>query len=135
MVNTVIGDNVNSSARLEGLTRFYKTPVICSEYVKDEVLNHTDEYTFCELDMVQVKGKTQGKKIFWPIPVDKMDDELKHDINTFSEALHRYYRGDWPEAVPYFEQSSLTVAQTFRDRIAGKQAPENWNGVWTMTEK
>ncbi|MEX2444607.1 MAG: adenylate/guanylate cyclase domain-containing protein [Alkalispirochaeta sp.] len=135
MVNTVIGDNVNSSARLEGLTRFYKTPVICSEYVKDEVLHHTDEFTFCELDMVQVKGKTQGKKIFWPIPVDKMDDELSHDIHTFSEGLHRYYRGDWPEAVPYFEQSSLTVSQTFRDRIAGKQAPENWNGVWTMTEK
>ena len=37
MVNTVIGDNVNSSARLEGLTRFYRVPVIVSEYVKDEV--------------------------------------------------------------------------------------------------
>ncbi|MFW5693546.1 MAG: adenylate/guanylate cyclase domain-containing protein [Alkalispirochaeta sp.] len=135
MVNTVIGDNVNSASRLEGLTRFYKTPVICSEYVKDEVLNHTDDYTFCELDMVQVKGKTQGKKIYWPIPVDKMDDELRQDIDAFSHGLHHYYRGDWPEAVPYFEQSSLTVAQTFRDRIAGKQAPENWNGVWTMTEK
>jgi len=135
MVNTVIGDNVNSSARLEGLTRFYKTPVICSEYVKDEVLKYTDDFTFCELDMVQVKGKTQGKKIYWPIPVDKMDDELKHDIDTFTEGLHHYYRGDWPEAVPYFDQSSLTVAQTFRDRIAGKQAPEHWNGVWTMTEK
>jgi class 3 adenylate cyclase len=135
MVNTVIGDNVNSASRLEGLTRFYKTPVICSEYVKDEVLKHSDDYVFCELDMVQVKGKTQGKKIFWPIPVDKMDDELRHDIDTFTEGLHHYYRGDWPQAVPHFEKSSLSIARVFRDRIAGKEAPENWNGVWTMTEK
>ncbi len=135
MVNTVIGDNVNSASRLEGLTRFYKTPVICSEYVKDEVSALTDEYVFAELDMVQVKGKTQGKKIFWPVPVDQMDDELKHDIDTFSEGLHRYYRGDWPEAVPFFEKSSLSIARMFRDRISGKDAPENWNGVWTMKEK
>ena len=85
--------------------------------------------------MVQVKGKTQGKKIFWPVPVDQMDDELKHDIDTFSEGLHRYYRGDWPEAVPFFEKSSLSIARMFRDRISGKDAPENWNGVWTMKEK
>ncbi len=135
MVNTVIGDNVNSASRLEGLTRFYKTPVICSEYVKDEVLKHTDDYVFCELDMVQVKGKTQGKKIYWPIPVDKMDDELRHDIDSFTEGLHLYYRGDWPSAVPHFDQSSLSIARVFRDRIAGKEAPENWKGVWTMTEK
>lgn len=135
MVNTVIGDNVNSASRLEGLTRFYRTPVVCSEYVKDEVLAHTDEYEFMELDSVQVKGKTQGKKVFWPIPVDKFDDTLRADVENYKQGLHYYYRGDWPEAVPYFEKCSFVTAQLFRDRISGKTAPENWNGVWTMTEK
>ena len=34
MTNTVIGDNVNSSSRLEGLTRVYKVPVIDSSFIK-----------------------------------------------------------------------------------------------------
>jgi adenylate cyclase len=135
MVNTVIGDNVNSASRLEGLTRFYRTPVICSEYIKDDVIAHSDDYVFLELDMVQVKGKTQGKKIFWPIPKEQMDDELERDISAFSQGLHQYYLGDWPDALPFFEKSSLTIAAVFRDRIAGKKAPDDWNGVWTMKEK
>jgi len=37
MTNTVIGDNVNAASRLEGLTREYKLPVICSEYIKEDI--------------------------------------------------------------------------------------------------
>ena len=46
MTNTVIGDNVNSASRLEGLTRIYHLPVICSEYVKEEVESISNIYTF-----------------------------------------------------------------------------------------
>ncbi|HOG64211.1 MAG TPA: adenylate/guanylate cyclase domain-containing protein, partial [Spirochaetota bacterium] len=60
MTNTVIGDNVNSASRLEGLTRVYHVPVICSEYVKNDVEANVPGhgYIFVELDTVQVKGKT-----------------------------------------------------------------------------
>ncbi|POR02227.1 hypothetical protein AU468_06450 [Alkalispirochaeta sphaeroplastigenens] len=135
MVNTVIGDNVNSAARLEGLTRFYKVPVVCSEYVKDEVLAFTDRYTFVELDLVQVKGKTQGKKIFWPIESNSLDEEFRRGIDHFSEALELYYQGAWPEAFSRFQASSLPVANIFKERIYGREAPEGWDGIWTMTEK
>ncbi len=135
MVNTVIGDNVNSSARLEGLTRFYKVPVICSEYIKDEVLEHSDEYRFVELDRVQVKGKTLGKKIFWPVQTSEMDQDLVDDLHSFTEGLHQYYQGEWPEAQRHFETCKLSIADVFRERITGKTAPEGWNGIWTMTEK
>ncbi len=135
MVNTVIGDNVNSASRLEGLTRFYKVPVICSEYVMHEVASTSSEYRFLELDTVQVKGKTIGKKIFWPIPADQMDENLERDIDAFSEGLRAYYAGKWRDAEKAFARSTLSMAGTFVGRIKGRHAPSDWNGIWTMTEK
>lgn len=135
MVNTVIGDNVNSSSRLEGLTRFYKVPVICSEYVKDEILQYSGDYTFVELDTVQVKGKTIGKKIFWPVPKEQMDENLRADIDSFQEGLHLYYQGEWPKAEKWLSKSSLSAAATFLGRIKGRTCPKDWNGIWTMKEK
>ena len=50
MANTVIGDNVNSASRLEGLTRIYHLPVIVSEYIKNEVEKISDRFLFFEIE-------------------------------------------------------------------------------------
>ncbi len=100
MTNTVIGDKVNSASRLEGLTRIYHLPVIVSEYIKDEVEKKgSAKYRFFEIDTVQVKGKTEGKKIFFPmetceIPVQSLgkdtteanqnEKDAKDGENSFS---------------------------------------------------
>ena len=52
MTTTVIGDNVNSASRMEGLTRIYHVPIICSAFVKDEAERGNSEYRFLELDTV-----------------------------------------------------------------------------------
>jgi adenylate cyclase len=51
---TVIGDNVNLGARLEGLTRKYNNHIIISEYTYEKVKGIVDAK---ELDSVTVKGK------------------------------------------------------------------------------
>lgn len=135
MVNTVIGDNVNSSSRLEGLTRFYNTPVICSDYVKDEVEREYADYYFLEIDTVQVKGKTEGKPIFWPIERGNIDGHLEQDLNHFAEGLQHYYDGKWSKAHVAFTECSLPLADVFVERTKSKRAPKDWNGIWTMTEK
>jgi class 3 adenylate cyclase len=135
MVNTVIGDNVNSSSRLEGLTRFYHVPIICSEFIKDDTLTVTDRYVFVELDMVQVKGKTVGKRIFWPLDKEVIDSDLKDQLEFFSKGLVSYYGGDWKAAIKQFDQCALPLVSVFKSRIEGKKAPEDWNGIWTMKEK
>jgi len=135
MANTVIGDNVNSASRLEGLTRIYRVPVICSEFVREEVSECCEGYRFLEIDRVQVKGKTEGKNIFWPIRIEFLDSALEADIAAFEKGLRLYYEGDWAEAFVAWKPVKLPLVEVFRNRISGAQAPENWNGIWAMTTK
>jgi class 3 adenylate cyclase len=135
MTNTVIGDNVNSASRLEGLTRIYKVPVICSAFVKKEVEAEYDDFYFLEIDQVMVKGKTEGKAVFWPIPKDNLDVNMKEEIDIFAKALQKYYDGGWKEAYKLFLKCDLPVAEVFKERLKDNTCPEGWNGIWTMKSK
>lgn len=137
MTNTVIGDNVNFASRLEGLTRIYKVPVICSEYIKNDIEQNLEEkyFYFLELDTVQVKGKTISKKIFWPIPLRALDENLKADLIKFEESLALYYKGKWQEAHERFKELRLPMAGEFINRTRSGQAPDNWSGIWTIGTK
>jgi len=136
MTNTVIGDSVNAASRLEGLTREYHVPVICSEYVKIDietnVANHGIE--FVEIDIVMVKGKTQGKRVYWPVFERDIDKAMRRSINQFLSGLALYYEGDWPAAGKKFKASKLPVAEVFFERTLGK-CPKNWKGIWEMKTK
>lgn len=135
MANTVIGDTVNSASRLEGLTRIYHIPVVVSEYVKDEVERESSRYRFFEIDTVQVKGKTQGKKIYFPFDTETMDSELIGKYERFEEGLAAYYSGEWPSARKIFKETGLDVTQVFLERMGNRSVPDNWSGIWAMTTK
>lgn len=135
MTNTVIGDTVNSASRLEGLTRIYHIPVVVSESIKDEVSAETARYKFIEIDTVQVKGKTKGKKIYFPFDTNEMDEALLEKYQKFEEGLKAYYDGDWKAARKIFKGLELDVTQVFLERMGIKSAPADWSGIWTMTTK
>ena len=135
MTNTVIGDTVNSASRLEGLTRIYHIPVVVSESIKDEVMAETARYKFIEIDTVQVKGKTKGKKIYFPFDTNEMDEALLEKYQKFEEGLKAYYDGDWKAARKIFKGLELDVTQVFLERMGTKSAPADWSGIWAMTTK
>ena len=135
MTNTVIGDTVNSASRLEGLTRIYHIPVVVSESIKDEVSAETARYKFIEIDTVQVKGKTKGKKIYFPFDTNEMDQGLLEQYGKFEEGLKAYYDGDWKTARKIFKGLELDVTQVFLERMGTKGAPADWSGIWAMTTK
>ncbi len=60
---TVIGDTVNLAARLETLTKEYKTPILISEFSVSK-LSNLQEFNLREVDSVVVKGKTNSVRIF-----------------------------------------------------------------------
>lgn len=137
MTNTVIGDNVNSASRLEGLTRVYKVPVICSDFVKDDIERNiiNSGIIFIEIDTVQVKGKTIGKKIYYPAREKDFSEELIKNLDNFQRGLKLYYDGDWKNAYKEFLKCSLSLADVFKDRTLNYDPPKDWNGIWTMTTK
>ncbi len=136
MTNTVIGDNVNASSRLEGLTRIYKVPAICSDFIKDDIEKNVENHGvhFVEIDTVMVKGKTEGKKVYWPILDSDYDAFTKQNVTSFSNGLELYYKGDWEKAHEHFEKCELQLAEVFKIRTQ-EQCPTNWNGIWEMTSK
>lgn len=58
---TLMGDNVNLGARLEGTNKVYKTHIIISEFTYEMV---KDKVIVRELDLIKVKGKDKPVKIF-----------------------------------------------------------------------
>jgi adenylate cyclase len=64
---TLMGDNVNLGARLEGTNKVYGTMIIVSEYTYAAV---KDRFVFRELDTIRVKGKNR------PVVIYELVDEL-----------------------------------------------------------
>ncbi len=58
---TLMGDNVNLGARLEGTNKIYGTNIIVSEYTYEKI---KDKFISRELDNIRVKGKKKPVKIY-----------------------------------------------------------------------
>ncbi|MDH5681127.1 MAG: adenylate/guanylate cyclase domain-containing protein, partial [Spirochaetota bacterium] len=58
---TIMGDSVNLGSRVEAVNKTYTTEVIITEFTYDLVKDHV---IVRELDMIQVKGKTEPVKIY-----------------------------------------------------------------------
>ena len=89
---------------------------------------------FIEIDTVQVKGKTIGTKIYWPILNDDYTIKIKKEVEKFDEGLKAYYKGEWSKAAKSFKSCKLKIAKTFVERTTTKK-PAKWNGIWEMKTK
>jgi len=137
---TLIGDNVNLGARLEGLTKYYGVRLILSE---STWLAVNDQYYGRELDRVVVKGKEHAVPIHEVIGRGQPDVELGKDLANWKKALADYRNRDWDSAEPVFKywydkyNKNLT-ADMYLKLIAEfriNPPPEDWQAVSVMTTK
>lgn len=136
---TVMGDNVNLAARLEGSNKVYGTNIIISEYTRAAL----GDGFFCrEIDLVRVKGKAMPVRIYEPICVGEPEPEVKQAAEAFGQALRHYARREFAEA----EGILLTLNQTgpaklydlYLERISHFRVtppPSDWDGVCTFATK
>ena len=139
---TVIGDGVNLASRLEGATKFYHADILVGEKTYER-LNY--RYYTREIDLIQVKGKTQPVKVYEVLDHHdrKSFPNIEDVIGWCSEGLKLYRQQRWQEAIEAFENSirfhikdelPKMYVQRCRFFIENPPGPQ-WNGVWEMKTK
>ena len=135
---TIIGDNVNLTSRLEGLTGAYGVPVIVSGAVRELC---GEDFTFTLVDSVTVKGKTLPVDIYEPLRHEQYA-RREAELTLFAEARELYCAGDFAaahtafdrlvEAFPGHKLYDIYLARSLELEAA---PPQDWSGIWTLTKK
>lgn len=102
MEPTVIGDAVNVTSRLEGLTKEYGRPVLIGEAAAELVRD-----TFCLqfVDRVTMKGKTKPLRVYSVVSRRDaaLDPQVAAYLEAYDRAQARFAAGDLQEALTLFE--------------------------------
>ncbi len=138
---TVIGDEVNLAARLEGTTKQYWTSIIISE---STYLMAKEKAIARELDLVRVKGKIKPVKIYELRSMEPIPD-IEYDllIRVYSRALELYKQQRWYEALKQFKRVLHYFPSDGPSRVYIRRCldfiemppPADWDGVYEFTSK
>jgi class 3 adenylate cyclase len=141
MSYTVMGDAVNVASRLENVNKVYGTHLLVNGMTREMA---KDAYEFREIDSIRVVGKEEPEQIFELLGRRGEVAQATLDLaERFALGLVAYRRQAWEDAVAAF-QSCLELAledgpaRVFLDRIpllSAQPLPENWDGVWILSEK
>lgn len=139
---TVIGDGVNLSSRLEGVTKEYGCDIILSEFT---YAHCRDRIWVRELDKIRVKGKYEPVSIYELIgnKKDTLEPKIQEHLELYSAGRNAYIARDFRQALYYFEQAQslqphdrATEIHLERAKIYSVEPPPlTWDGIHTMTTK
>ncbi|MBL0421217.1 adenylate/guanylate cyclase domain-containing protein [Ramlibacter sp. AW1] len=89
---TVIGDEVNLGARLEGLSKRYGVPIVAS----DNTRRLAPGFTWQELDKVRVHGRASALTIHQPLaPGSEDDPEVVDELRAWQAFLRSWRAQNW----------------------------------------
>jgi adenylate cyclase len=138
---TMMGDTVNTAARLEGTNKAYGIYTLVSESTFKAT---GDKIIGREIDYVYVFGKKDPLKIYEIVGYsDDVDDTIRETLASYGKGLNAYRDRHWNEAIHCFNQAlgsspgdgpSLTMlarCNTYKEN----PPPEDWNGTFTIRVK
>ena len=137
---TVMGDNVNLGARLEGLTKHYGVRLLVSE---STWLSLNGEFYGRELDRVVVKGKDLAVPVHEVMGRGEANGQLAADLANWKQALADYRDRQWDKAEPVFQYwydhyNKNLAADMYLKLITEfriNPPDDNWQAVSVMTTK
>jgi len=139
-----ISDTVNTAARIESLTKYYKATLLLS----GETMRHItqqEKFQLRHLGKVQLKGKQNLLSIIECINGDAPNkhDKKMNNLIQFNQAMNDYFEQRFEAAILLFETILATdpedlTAKFFMDnagRYLNEGTPENWKGAEEMISK
>ena len=143
---TMMGDNVNTAARLESSAKQYGIYIQIADSTYQSV---KDKVVVRDLDNVVVMGKNEPVKVWELISeVGQEPDQYKKILPAYHEALDLYKNQEWSKAIEAFKASDA-----LEDMFGGRKTNpsriyiprcehylenppgDDWDGVWTLTSK
>lgn len=139
---TVIGNGVDISSRLEGVTKEYGCDIILSEFT----YNLCQEQVWVrELDCIRVKGKSRPINIYELIGDrhDSLEPKTHEFLELYAAGRAAYSSMNFPQALRYFQSAqqlrpsdrAVTVHLQRSQEYLLTPPSETWDGVHTMTTK
>ena len=137
---TVMGDAVNIASRLEGLTKEYGVGIL----VSDDMVNAAQGFVYREIDLVAVKGRTQGIPIFEPVgKIGEVLDTTLTELDKWHKGLEQYRKQRWDDAEEIFKSLQYAAPDTKLYKLYLKRIDywrtntpgPMWKGLWVWTTK
>jgi adenylate cyclase len=142
MEYTVIGDGVNLSSRLEGVTKEYGCDIVISEYTYALC---ADKIWVRELDRTQVKGKQKPVNLYELIGDRQapLTVETQTFLDLYAKARNAYTAMEFEVALELFGQAqhlrpndkAVAVHLGRTRQYLVQPPPGDWNGVYVMATK
>ncbi|MEL7221652.1 MAG: adenylate/guanylate cyclase domain-containing protein, partial [Bacteroidota bacterium] len=140
---TVIGDAVNLSARLEGLTKFYGLGILICQNTAQEV---SSQFRCREIDCIKAKGKQEAVTIYTVLGEQEntvLSKEEKLFLDFYAEGLAAYRDQRFEDAILAFRKGQLFEPDDRPTQILLERSnsylqqppPANWDGSWAFTQK
>lgn len=138
---TMMGDTVNTAARLEGINKIYGIYTLISESTCKAAGNLIATR---EIDTINVVGKKEPVTIYQLLGyTSDVDDLAKKTNEHYAAGLQAYRNQDWDEAIDFFN-AALEISpedapsNTMIDRcnkFKSNPPGKNWTGSYTVTTK
>jgi len=145
---------VNLAARMESGAKSWGVYTMCTEATRVACERHGgDRVVFRPLGRIVVKGRTLAVPIHEIVGLkENVSAQTRECIGLFSAGLEKYYARDWDGALALFGQSRelefnlpgktpgvvSNPSLVYLDRTARYKVeppPEDWDGVYHMTDK